>query len=439
MITVIGGGPAGRFAAIHLAGAGEEVRLIERRGKLGGQCLHQGCMVICGLNDCARLIDESEKLGRLNVLKNHPGVSLPDLWDEMNNIQAKISDILDRETKGAGVSVTDAEAFVDGSTVTVNGEILSSESVLIATGSKPFVPDIPNSNLPGVYTPHTIFNMRNIPKKLVIVGGGVIAAEYSYIFSMFGSDVTVASRSQFLRGKPDLLRRSALKDLHKVSIKEYTLVRNISGKERAESVFLESGGEKMEFKCDAVLFASGLTPNTGNITGIKKGEHGEIIIDEGYRTNCKGVYAAGDVTGRVFMTPYARMQGINAARSILGEKPLKIPEYIPQSLKLFYEHSYCNGNTENTSSVSIPSPSGPGSFWSVPEKNTGNAMINVDRKSGDIKGMYLGSPSSSVVAAYMGYLMEKGLNVSDFEDFVEVHPSTDGVYGLIKYAYSLLK
>ena len=439
MITVLGGGPAGRLAAIHLALAGEKVRLVEKRGSLGGQCLHQGCMVICGLNDCAKLLDESKKLQKLSVLDSKPNVSLQNLWAEMNNIQNTISKILDSETEGAGVDIIKGEAYLSGSEVMVNNKRLDSDRVLIATGSKPFIPDIPGNNLNRVYNPHTIFKLREIPKNLVIVGGGIIAAEYSYIFSVFGSNVTIVSRSLFLRDKPETLRKTAVKDIKDVTIKEHTLLREIHGENRVKSIVLESVGIKNEIECDAVLFASGLIAQTENISKISKGERGEILINDSYETSVKGVYAAGDVTGKVFMTPYARMQGICAAKSILGEKVPQIPDCIPQSVKLFYEHSFFSGDLKDTYEMILPSPSGPGSFWSVPERNTGQSMIRVEKITGEIRGMYLGAPSSSAVCAYMAYLSEKGVKVADFEKYMEVHPSTDGIYGLIKYADSIRK
>lgn len=440
MITVIGGGPAGRFAAIHLSLAGEEVRLIEKRNALGGQCLHEGCMVICGLNDCAKLLDESEKLKSLRVLSNVPKASLPEIWKGINNIQSVISKILEKETVDAGVKVISGEAFLNGTEVTLGNTRLESDSVLIATGSKPFVPKVPGRDIAGVFNPHNIAGIREIPKKLVIVGGGVIAAEYSYIFSALGSDVTIVSRSLFLRDKPDSLRKSALKDLKRVTVKEYTLLREICGDKSVSGVILENGGDKYEISCDAVLFASGLIPRTENISGIKTGDKSEIIINERYETSVKGIYAAGDVTGKVFMTPYARMQGICAAKSILGEKPGEIPQVIPQSIKLFYEHSFCSSvKPANLQEISLPAPAGPGSFWSVPEKNTGMAQIQFEKDSGLITGMNLSGPSSSYVASYMSYLMEKGLKAGDFEKFFEVHPSSDGIYGLVKYADSNLK
>ncbi|MBN2734682.1 MAG: NAD(P)/FAD-dependent oxidoreductase [Methanomicrobiaceae archaeon] len=439
MITVVGGGPAGRLAAIHLALAGEEVELIERQGSLGGQCLHQGCMVICGLNDCAKVIDESEKLRKLSVLDSKPKVSLPDLWAGINNIQSTISGILNSETEASGVSIVKGEAHLDGRELLVDNRVVETDKILIATGSKPFIPDIPGNRLSGVYNPHTVSGLREIPKNLVIVGGGIIAAEYSYIFSAFGADVTIVSRSLFLRDKPEILRKTAVKDIRNVDIREYTLLREICGENKVESVILENGGRPYRIDCDAVFFAAGLIPRTENISGISKGDMGEILINDRYKTDIEGVYAAGDVTGRVFMTPYARMQGISAARSMLGETPPEMPQFIPQSLKLFYEHSFCFKNREKTFDIGLPSPAGPGSFWSVPERNTGRSVISVEKATGDVRGMYLGAPSSSAVASYMAYLMEKGVNVSDFERFIEVHPSADGISPLIKYAGSLKK
>ncbi|WOF15248.1 NAD(P)/FAD-dependent oxidoreductase [Methanoplanus sp. FWC-SCC4] len=434
MITVIGGGPSGRMGAIHLALAGEKVRLIEKRGALGGQCLHQGCMVICGLNDAARIVTDSKNLRNLSVFNTVPEVSLNSLWTRMNKIQSVISGILDKETIDAGVELINGEAFVDGSNITLNGEKLDTDKILITTGSRPIIPEIPGIHLKGIYNPHSIFSLKEVPEKLTIIGGGVIASEYAQIFSAFGAEVTMVIRSSLLRGKPDLMRTAAFKELGDVNIREYTLLKEICGETLVESVKISGNGKEEEIPSDAVLIASGLRPNSDCIKGIKKGESGEILVNENYETSVKGVYAAGDVTGAPFMTPVARMEGTSAAKSILGQTPEKLPSFIPQSVKLHYEHSFCRTNNDNSKAVSLPAPSGPGSFWSVPKRYTGKSLIEYEKDTGRLTGMYLGAPSSAPVAAYIAYMMEKGASIADFNRFIEVHPSTDGISVLLKYA-----
>ena len=453
MITVIGGGPAGRFAASYLAGAGEKVRIIEKSGNLGGQCLKYGCMVTCGLNDAARNLNQLAKLQKLQVLDTAGDlrVSLPNLWKELGAIQDNIFKVLDNEADLAGIEVITGEVTLSGRDIYLNGSLLpqgEGDKILIATGSSPIIPQVKGIDLKGVYNPHTLQGMTEVPKNLLIIGGGVVAAEYAYIFSQFGSKVTMACRSAFLRDKPERLIKCARKEISGVSIREYTLAEELRSANDPDSgsvssAVLKSGKNREEIPCDAVIIASGLRPRTDNIKGIALDDSGAIVVDDRYRTNVDGVYAAGDVTGKVFLTPYARMQGIAAAKSIIGEKVPKIPEYIPQSVKLFYEHTFCNMDSEsdNKNSVrefSLPAPAGPGSIWSVSERYTGISSIRVDADSGTVKGIHLSSPSSGTVGAYMAYLMNKSLNVKDFETFLEVHPSTDGLYMLVKYGDTLL-
>ncbi|MBQ4415813.1 MAG: NAD(P)/FAD-dependent oxidoreductase [Methanomicrobium sp.] len=453
MITVIGGGPAGRFAASYLAGAGEKVRIIEKSGNLGGQCLKYGCMVTCGLNDAARNLNQLARLQKLQVLNSAElRVSLPNLWKELGAIQNTIFKVLDNEADLAGIEVITGEVRLSGRDIYLNGNLLpqgDGDKILIATGSYPIIPQIKGIDLKGVFNPHTLQSMKAVPKNLLIIGGGVIAAEYAYIFSQFGSKVTMACRSAFLRDKPERLIKCARKEISDVSIREYTLVEELKSEEGSDSkgfvayAVLKSGKNREEIPCDAVIIASGLRPRTDNIKGIALDDAGAVIVDDSYMTNVDGVYAAGDVTGKVFLTPYARMQGIAAAKSIIGEKVTKIPEYIPQSVKLFYEHTFCNmdskSDTENSvRELSLPAPAGPGSIWSVSERYTGISSIRVDAESGTVKGIHLSSPSSGTVGAYLAYLMEKTLNVKDFETFLEVHPSTDGLYMLVKYGDTLL-
>ena len=453
MITVIGGGPAGRFAASYLAGAGEKVRIIEKSGNLGGQCLKYGCMVTCGLNDAARNLNQLAKLQKLQVLDTAGDlrVSLPNLWKELGAIQDNIFKVLDNEADLAGIEVITGEVTLSGRDIYLNGSLLpqgEGDKILIATGSSPIIPQVKGIDLKGVYNPHTLQGMTEVPKNLLIIGGGVVAAEYAYIFSQFGSKVTMACRSAFLRDKPERLIKCARKEISGVSIREYTLAEELRSANDPDSgsvssAVLKSGKNREEIPCDAVIIASGLRPRTDNIKGIALDDSGAIVVDDRYRTNVDGVYAAGDVTGKVFLTPYARMQGIAAAKSIIGEKVPKIPEYIPQSVKLFYEHTFCNMDSESDSKnslreFSLPAPAGPGSIWSVSERYTGISSIRVDADSGTVKGIHLSSPSSGTVGAYMAYLMNKSLNVKDFETFLEVHPSTDGLYMLVKYGDTLL-
>ncbi|MBN1431897.1 MAG: NAD(P)/FAD-dependent oxidoreductase [Methanomicrobiaceae archaeon] len=437
MIIVIGGGPAGRLASIHLALEEKDVLLVDKRGALGGQCLHKGCMVICALNDVARSLDECRNLRELGIFDKVPSTDYSMIMDGMKNAQNKIAKVLDKETKDCGVEVINAEAKVSGRKVTIGDETFSPENIIIATGSTPAIPPVRGSNLPGVYTPHTITDIRELPNSIVIFGGGVIAAEYAYIFSLLGVDTEIISRSSFLRGKPEQMIRAAKKDLEGVKIRENAVVTGIEGDETVSGVEILEKGVKSRTDTNAVLIATGLVPNSNMVSGITKGNNGEILVNDRMETDIPGVYAAGDVTGQPFLTPVARLQGIIAADSILGIKKRTIPDCIPQAIRLRYEHSFCETGTENGTEVTFPAPAGPGSFWHVHKGNTGRSMLSADINRDHITGAYLGSPGSAQVMAYIAHLISKGSETSDFAEFIEVHPSTDGIPSLIKYLAQL--
>ncbi|MDD1681699.1 MAG: FAD-dependent oxidoreductase, partial [Methanoregula sp.] len=281
MIVILGGGPAGRIASIRLATAGKQVTLVEHGG-IGGQCLHSGCMPVCALNDVARLIHATRDLRNLGVVDGVPVPDFPALLTKMGEIQQKIASILDEETRSAGVDIIYGRTGrFDGERTWAGNEQLKAEAVIAATGSRPFVPQIPGIDLPGVFISRTLPEMKKLPKKLAIIGGSVAAAEFAYIFRNFGCDVTILSRSTFLKESDSHIRTLAVKELAGITIRENTPVVSIRGKDRVDSVLTPLG----EVEADAVFLAAGLVPNSEMLNGVKKGSLGEVMVDYRMRTS----------------------------------------------------------------------------------------------------------------------------------------------------------
>jgi dihydrolipoamide dehydrogenase len=438
MIIILGGGPAGRLAAVRLASAGKEVTLIEKGG-IGGQCLHFGCMPVCALNDIARHVQTAGTFRKLGIIDTVPEVNFPTLLREMQKVQATIASVLDKETRDAGAEIVyGREGRFDGKQVILGDEKLDADAIILSTGSRPAIPTIPGISTSGVYSPHTFRNMDRLPKKLAIIGGGIMAAEFAFIFSCFGSRVTILSRSRFLKNLDEHLRKRAVRELSGADIREGTDVLSVEGENRNFRLSLKTMGGADALDCDAVLIAAGLTPNSEMLEGVGKRPNGEVIVDEFMRTDVPCVYACGDVTGPPFLTPVARQQGIVAADNILGKHRKMDNAAIPQSLNLGYELAFCSNGSAGAKPLIIPGPAGPGTFWEVPASNTGLAKIMVEA-DGSISGMCSASPGGGIIAGYMALLMKHHFSVHDFEDFIEVHPSTDGVYGLMKYASEILK
>ncbi|WAI02143.1 FAD-dependent oxidoreductase [Methanogenium organophilum] len=435
MITVIGGGPAGRIAAMRLAAHGKEVTLFDSRPEgLGGQCLHEGCMVICAQNDAARACDEVKNLHRMGITASAPSVDYARLQEKMADIQETIAGVIDTETTEAGVTVVPEHACLEGKRVFAGGREYLSEAVLIATGSAPRIPDIPGTGLTGVYTAHSLPCLRKTPRKMVIIGGGVIAAEYAYIFCAIGADVEIVARSTLLRPFPGTLVKGVRRDLRGVRIREETETVAIEGTDSVTGVKIRCNGDEDIIPCDTVLIAAGLAPRTEGISGISCGPNGEIRINDRMETNVPGVYAAGDVTGPPYLTPVARREGRRAADAILG-LPLKpAPACIPQTVRLRHEHSFALHPDAKGNGIMIPSPAGPGSFWLVPDRNTGRSLLMTEKETGRMTGFYEAAPQSSSGAGYLAYLINEGIPVDAMEPFMEVHPSAEGITWLMRYS-----
>jgi dihydrolipoamide dehydrogenase len=235
------------------------------------------------------------------------------------------------------------------------------------------------------------------------------------------------------------LRAIALRELDGVDIREGTAVTGIAGTSKVTGVRYRAGGTGAETDAGAVLLAAGLIPNSGMVSGIDKGPGGEILTNDRMQTSVPCIYACGDVAGAPFLTPVARHEGLVAADNILGKERHMDYTHIPQAIFLAHELAFCGTGGEGGASLALPGPAGPGTYWSVPYGDTGLAKIFADPVSGEITGMCAAGPAGGDIAGYLAFLMQRHISVHDFEEFIEVHPSTDGVNGLAKYASELFR
>ena len=428
MIIVVGGGPAGRMAALRLAGAGREVTILEKRA-LGGQCVHDGCMLVCALNDVARSIMSARHLEEMGILAGNVSVDYPALLEKLEATQDKLRYILNLETTGAGVKVEyGVEAEVRDGVVYVDGKPREAEAVIIAAGGQMNIPDVEGKDLPGTYNARTLRSMPALPKRLVIIGGGISAAEFAYIYAAFGCEVTLIARSSLLTMLPEPLLADARRDLSAVDIRENTPLEKILGTDHVEGVV--AGGETIP--CDAVLFATGVKPESPFVSGVAKGADGAILVNEQMETSIPGVYAAGDIIGGKCFTPAARLQGFAAADAILGN-PRKVDlSQIPFSVVLGLDYTVCPPKTAGEKET-MPNIAGPGSYWHVLDGTVGHMQLETGA-DGTILGFASSGPSTSLVGTYLGYLVRKGITVHEFSPMLEVHPNSDGLYSLIRFS-----
>lgn len=425
---VIGSGPAGRLGSLQLGKLGEDVTLIEKN-HIAGTCLNEGCMVICALTDITKFIDMSQRFNDYGFIKTKLDISYGGIVEKIVETQEMLRDLNQLENESVGNNIIYGEAKIEGEEVIVNGESLEYDNLLVATGARPFIPNIKGSEY-GL-TNRDILKIDKVPEKLNIIGGGVIACEIANIYSVLGSEVNVLARSKFLKEIGENARKYILKKI----IPDVNIYENTSVSEAFRDKVLTESGEELE---GTPFFATGRTPNSEIVEGIVElNDDKTVKVNEMMKTSVDNIYAAGDVTGGYLMTPVARMEGITAARNMAGYSNKISYECIPQSLSLNMEASFVENeksqcSDDDKATIGIPGIAGPGSFWKILTGETGYTEVEFDRKNNKINRIDSISPSSVSDVAYLSYLMRMDYDLDDYGEFLEIHPSSDSNYKIIK-------
>ena len=422
-IVIVGGGPAGRTASMEAASLGENVTLIEDY-KIGGTCLNEGCMVVCGLNDFTKFIVDAENFKKLGIINETTDFNFNKIISGVKETVSKISHVLEYETKESGAKIVMGKAQIEDGTVHVNGDEYDYDKLIISTGARPFIPEVKGAQ--NAMTYKDILKLTELPEKLNIIGSGVIAAEFANVFSKLGSEVNILCRNQFLKAIDEDIKDFVLKNL----LSEVIIHENVQTNEIHRDYISTAYG-----KIDgSTLLATGMIPNSeiaSKLVDLDKSGH--IIVDETMKTNHENIYAAGDVAGKIGNTPISRAEGVTAARNACGIYYKMDYSIIPYSINLYYDVSFLStGTQEKGMEGYIPGSAGPGSFWWALEGKTGLTKMEVNEKRG-VNNIFSISPSSRTSMAYISKLLREGQKIDDFDDFMEVHPSTDAIYKLMRF------
>ncbi len=425
---VIGSGPAGRLASLELGKLGKEVTLIEKK-HIAGTCLNEGCMVICALTDITKFIDESRRFNKHGFIKSQLEISYEKIVEKIKETQEKLRHLNQMENESFGNNIIYGEASIDGDFVNVKGESFEYDNLLIATGARPFIPDIEGSEY-GL-TNRDILKLDKVPEKLNIIGGGIIACEIANIYATLGSEVNVLARSTFLKEIDENARKYILETI----IPDVNVVENINVTRAFKNKVLLENGSELE---GVPFFATGRVANSEIAKGIVEiGNDNCIKVNEMMKTSADNIYAAGDVVGGYQLTPVARMEGIVAARNMAGYANKVSYSCIPQTLSLNMEASFVKNeksdcSDEDKATIAIPGIAGPHSFWNILPGDTGYTEIEFDKKNNKINKINSISPSSTSDVAYQAYLMRMDYDLDDYAEFLEIHPSSDSNYKIIK-------
>lgn len=425
---VIGSGPAGRLGSLELGKLGKEVTLIEKN-HIAGTCLNEGCMVICALTDITKFIESNNRFNSYGFIKSQLDISYEKIVEKITETQKALRKINEEENESAGNNIVYGEAEINGNQIEVNGESFDWDNLLIATGARPFIPDIPGSQY-GL-TNRDILKIDKVPEKLNIIGGGIIAVEVANIYSTLGSEVNIIARSEALKEIDSDVKDYIFKNL----LSKINLIEDTEIVECEKNKVITNKNEELE---GVPFFATGRVPNSEIAKDIVElNQDNTIKVNEMMETNVEHIYAAGDVTGGYQLTPVARMEGITGARNMANYPNKVVYHEIPQTLSLntevsFVEDEKNNCSDENKVDIGIPGIAGPGAFWKILSGDTGYTKISFDKKQNKIKKITSISPSSVSDVAYLSYLMRINSPLDAYGDFLEIHPSTDANYKIIK-------
>jgi dihydrolipoamide dehydrogenase len=333
-LVVLGAGVGGYTAAFRAADLGVKTILVERYERLGGVCLNVGCIPSKALLHAARVIAEAEEMAERGVSFGSPKIDIDRLRDWKESVVAKLTGGLSTLARARHVEVVRGVARITGPhMLQVEDRSISFDNCVIAAGSSPvMLPQLPHDD--RVFGSTGALELREVPKRLLVIGGGIIGLELAGVYDALGSRITVVELlDQLLPGcDPDLVKplRERVEPRYEAIHLETELVGVTAGKSGLEAEF--SSGETQEF--DQVLVAVGRRPNGGEIDASAAGVHvddrGFIPVDRQLRTNVPWIYAIGDIVGGPMLAHKASHEGKVAAEVIAGQTGAEFdPRAIP--------------------------------------------------------------------------------------------------------------
>ena len=321
-VIVLGGGPGGYIAAERLGHAGKKVLLVEAEA-LGGTCLNVGCIPTKTLLGAAKTYDHARHGAQFGVTVEGISVDWPALQKWKDKVVSTLVGGVGATEKKAGVTVVKGHGTFDGpGRVTVDGTSHTAEHVILATGSVPVMPPIPGAaGNPKVIDSTGALSLPEVPKRLAVIGGGVIGVEFASLYSMLGTEVTVVEMlPEIVPFADDEVAAQLRKALKQVT---FTLGCRVTSIDGGKVSWTTADGTEESVEADYVLMAVGRKPAVegwgAEQSGLEYSGRG-VVVDDRMRTNLPNVWAIGDVTGRSLLAHAAYRMGEVAAANIIDPK-----------------------------------------------------------------------------------------------------------------------
>jgi len=425
-----GGVRASRVAAAH----GARVAVAEEY-RVGGTCVIRGCVPKKMLVYGAHFAEDLEDAQHFGWTIGEKRFDWAALRDHVQNDVTRLEGLYGQTLSNHGVTIFNDRATITGDheVTLASGKVLTARIILIATGARPHVPAFPGSE--HAITSNEAFHLETLPRRILIAGGGYIANEFAGIFNEFGCKVTLANRSDTILRGYDAAVRDRLLQISMVKGIEFCFHAEFERIEKQADGTLRvklTGQDERDF--DAVMLATGRVPNTEGLgletVGVTTGSKGEIIVDAFSRTNVDYIYAVGDVTDRVQLTPVAIREGQAFADSVFGPgEPYAVDHSCVPSAVFSHPPIAAVGMTEGQARNTLGNVKVFQSDFR-PMKNVVAGRnerslykMIVDAANDRIVGIHMIGPDAPEIMQAAAVAVKAGLSKADFDATVAIHPT----------------
>ena len=442
-LIVIGSGPGGYVAAIRAAQLGMKTAIIEKYSTLGGTCLNVGCI------PSKALLDSSEHYhNAAHTFKTH-GINLSNLKVDLKQMIARKDDVVKQNVDGIQFLMKKNKidvhqgigSFVDKNTVKITKEDgkfeeIQGKNIIIATGSKPASLPFIKLDKDRIITSTEALKMKEIPKHLIVIGGGVIGMELGSVYGRMGAKVSVVEFMDSLIPSMDkTMGKELQKSLKKLGFEFYLKhkVTSVENKGKEVIVKAENGkGETIEIKGDYVLVSIGRKPYTDGLNaeaaGVKLNERGQVEVNDHLQTSVPHIYAIGDVIKGAMLAHKAEEEGVFVAETIAGQKPhinyLLIPGVVytwPEVASVGYTEEQLKEKGKKYKAGKFPFMASGRARASM--DTDGLVKVLADAETDEILGVHMIGPRTADMIAEAVVAMEYRASAEDIARMSHAHPT----------------
>lgn len=437
-IAVLGGGPGGYVAALKAAQLGAQVIVVES-SEVGGTCLNWGCIPTKALLASAEALHKARNLSDYGIELNGsvtPNLSL--IMERKNKVVSTQVKGIRALFKSWGVELIEGRGRLtgpasievekkDGSTATI-----AADKIIIATGSRPA--ELPAFKFDGknILSSNEALTITDIPKSMLIIGAGVIGCEFACIYNELGAEVTmIEMMPRAVSTEDEEISELLAKELKKKKIKLLTGV-GVTKVEKMPDGMHAHLPDGKEIAAEKILVSIGRALNSDNIglesVGINRGKRGEIIVDNRMETNIKGVYAVGDVIGRIMLAHVASTEGIVAAENICGRDTTMDYSVVPAAIFTSPEIGSVGLRENQATDKGIKTRIGRFQFRALGKAHamgeiSGFVKIIADAGTDKILGVHIIGPHASDLVHEAAVAMKAGLTARDIAATIHAHPT----------------